>query len=52
MYCDLQHERSLTTERADKKAIHFPKRRYAIKAVSSPLPYCDATRRRADSVFG
>ena len=49
MYCDLQHERSLTTERADKKAIHFPKRRYAIKAVSPPTLALDATRLSADS---
>ncbi|KAM0752787.1 hypothetical protein T439DRAFT_323398 [Meredithblackwellia eburnea MCA 4105] len=27
-----KHERTQTTERAAKKAIHFPKRRYAIKA--------------------
>ncbi|KAK4053899.1 60S ribosomal protein L35, L29 [Microbotryomycetes sp. JL221] len=26
-----KHERTQTTERAQKKAIHFPKRRYAVK---------------------
>ncbi|GAA6022452.1 hypothetical protein JCM11491_005512 [Sporobolomyces phaffii] len=27
-----KHERSLTTERAHKKAVHFPKRQYIVKA--------------------
>lgn len=31
----LQHERTQTTERAHKKAIHFPKRQFIVKGQSS-----------------
>ena len=34
-FSSLQHERTQTTERAHKKAIHFPKRQFIVKGQSS-----------------